>query len=353
MFFARLLACVLIAIFASGTSALAQSSKEKKPQKASATPPYKGYIVVDASSGEVLLADEPDATSPPASVTKLMTFLLVHERIKAGALALDTVVPITVDDYNMGGSQVYLDPREKFSVDELLYALMVQSANDAATALARAAFGSREVFIEAMNARARELGMKNTVFRTPHGLPPASRKLSESDITTPRDLALLSRELLQNTDVLRYSSVQQRPFGAGQREKPMLMDNHNNLVGKVEGVDGLKTGFTNSAGYCIAATAERNGRRVIVAIMGCPTAAGRDRKVTALFAEGFAKLPAAPAAPASPISAPDASPVRAAKPDTPVEAAPISPAPSPAGSEKPAVKFTVPKTPPQKNTGQR
>ena len=259
---------------------------------------YAGAIVTDAATGRVLVEDNADVRNPPASMTKLMTFAVVHDRLAAGALTLQTPVKIEAADARMGGTQVYLDPRETFTVEELLYALMVQSANDAAHALARAAAGSVPAFVELMNAKARALGMTQTVFRTPHGLPAASRRVEDGDLSTPRDFALLSRHLVQHTDVLRYTVVQERDFGSDRKQGPLKMRNHNNLLGKIPGVDGLKTGYTRSAGYCLSATAERDGRRVIAVIMGSFGPGGeidrgraRDLKMIELIDRGFAMGP--------------------------------------------------------------
>jgi D-alanyl-D-alanine carboxypeptidase (penicillin-binding protein 5/6) len=261
--------------------------------------PYAGAIVTDAGTGRVLFEDHADVQNPPASMVKLMTFAVLHDRLASGAITLQTPVKITAEDSKMGGTQVYLDPRETFPVEELVYAMMIQSANDAAHALARTAGGSVDAFVELMNAKARELGMTHTTFRTPHGLPPAGRRSADGDLTTPRDYALLCRHLLQNTDVLKYSSVRNRDFGAERKQGPQHMKNHNNLLGKVDGVDGLKTGYTEGAGYCLSATAQRNGRRVIVVIMGSFGPNGqkdlgraRDLKAVELIERGFAALPA-------------------------------------------------------------
>lgn len=300
---------------------------------------YKGAIVLDAASGAVLHDDQADNVSPPASVTKLMTFLVVHDALAAGTLQLSTPVRITREDSGTGGTQVWLDPRETFPVEELLYALMIQSANDAASALARAAAGSREAFVARMNTRARELGLTHTTFRSPHGLPPASRKISEGDLSSPRDLALLSRELLLRTDILKYSSVTTREFGVGVRAKTVVMNNHNHLLRSVAGCDGLKTGFTNSAGFCLAATAQRDGKRVIVVVMGSPDRRTRDAHVRRLIEEGFAKIPenslfsGAPL-PVAPVAAEAVSPV-APLPST------GAPAPAP-DDEPPTVEFRLP-----------
>ncbi len=260
--------------------------------------PYLGAIVTDAETGHVLFEDNADVQNPPASMAKLMTFAVLHDKLASGALTLQTPVKITVEDSKMGGTQVYLDPRETFPVEELIYAMMVQSANDAAYALARKAAGSIEAFVELMNDKAGELGMMHTTFRTPHGLPPSNRRTADGDLTTPHDFALLCRHLLLNTDVLRYTSIRNRDFGANRKEGPQHMKNHNNLLGKVPGVDGLKTGYTEGAGYCLSATAERNGRRVIVVIMGSFGPNGqkdlgkaRDLKAVELIERGFAALP--------------------------------------------------------------
>ncbi len=296
---------------------------------------YKGAVVMDAATGNVLYEENADVVSPPASVTKLMTYLVVHDAIAAGKLNLATPVPIALEDYKMGGTQVWLEPGETFPVEELIYALMIQSANDAATALARASAGSREAFVAQMNARAASLGLKHTTFRTPHGLPPSNRKIEEGDLTCPRDLALLARELLLHTDALKYTSTKVRSFGTGVRAAPVAMRNHNHLLGAVDGVDGLKTGFTNSAGFCLAATAQREGKRLIVVVMGSPDAKTRDARVTELINTWFPKIPATsvflggPAIGLSPVSA---TPLPPSSAGTPAKA-----------EEAPAVLFRVPK----------
>jgi D-alanyl-D-alanine carboxypeptidase (penicillin-binding protein 5/6) len=253
--------------------------------------PYLGAIVTDAATGKVIFEDNADAITPPASMTKLMTFAVLHDQLVSGALTLQTPVTANAADAKMGGTQVWLKEKETFPVEELIYAMMIQSANDAAHALARTAAGSTEAFVELMNAKARALGMTRTTFRTPHGLPPADRRKADGDLSTPRDYAILSRYLLLETDVTKYTSVRSRPFGANRPNGPVTMNNHNHLLGKVAGLDGLKTGFTNGASFCLAATAERNGRRVIVVAMGSPDTKTRDLKVSELIERGFAALP--------------------------------------------------------------
>ena len=287
---------LLLAALCAGTL----SAKETRPA-------YLGAIVTDAQTGQVLFEDKADVVTPPASMTKLMTFAVLHDQLASGALKLETPVTVTAEDSRIGGTQVWLKQGETFPVEELIYAMMIQSANDAAHALARTAAGSASAFVELMNAKARALGLAHTTFRTPHGLPPASRRAAEGDLTTPRDYATLSRYLLRETDVTKYTDVGSRPFGTKRPNGPVKMDNHNHLLGKVAGVNGLKTGFTNGAGYCLAASAERDGRGLVVVVMGSPDSKTRDLKVIELLERGFAsrstalptvntKTPAPPAA---------------------------------------------------------
>lgn len=343
MLFQRLLLLCLITLPAVVEAADTRSRPTRPAASAESSGAYKGAIVIDAASGNVLFEDKADIVSPPASMTKLMTFAVVHDALASGTLKLDLPVKITVEDSKMGGTQVFLDPRETFSVEELIYAMMIQSANDAAHALARAAAGSVPAFVELMNAKARALGMTQTTFRTPHGLPPPNRKIADGDLTTPRDFATLSRYLVSKTDAIKYSSVRTRNFGEGLRATPMVMTNHNHLLGKVSGVDGLKTGFTNGAGFCLSATAQRNGRRVIVVTMGSAQAKVRDLHVSELIERGFALLPAAPAAAVmTPAPAPSST---AAPAVAPAGETPMRPAPLPAkpAAVEPVIRFSLPK----------
>ena len=269
--------------------------------------PYLGAIVIDDASGRVLYEDNADARGYPASVTKLMTFFVVMDKVHAKQLTLDTPITVSAEASRTGGSQVYLKQGEVFTVDDLLYALMIQSANDAAVALAVHAAGSKEAFVELMNAKARQLGMANTTFHSPHGLPPG--KGQSVDTTTARDLAVLSRELINHGYILRYSAVKERAFREVSSQ-PFIMRNHNHLLGKLAGCDGLKTGYFTAAGYSLSATVERNGRRIIAVVLGSEDSKTRDFKVMELVEKGFAALPAAlptgktPSAPTKPAVAP-------------------------------------------------
>lgn len=246
--------------------------------------PYASALVVDAATGEPLFMK--DAVKPvyPASVLKLMDLYIVLDLVQQGRLRLDDVVTASVEAYRMGGSQVYLDVGEQFTVEELLYALMIQSANDAAVALAEHIAGSKEGFVRMMNDKARELGMKNTTFSSVHGLPPAADQ--QPDVTTARDMVTLCRALLKFPDTLRFTSTTERGF----RNNSFVMQTHNSLLKRVRGCDGFKTGYYRLAGYSIAATAERDGRRVIAVVMGSTNKQARDNAAVQLIEEGFRGL---------------------------------------------------------------
>ena len=265
--------------------------------------PYLGAIVIDAHNGSVIFEDGADRPGYPASMLKLMNLFIVLDRVKEGRVRLDEPVLITKEVSSIGGSQVYLDPREKFTVEELIYALMIQSANDAAMALAIHVGGTREGFVRMMNEKARDLGLSPlTLFQSPHGLPPG--KDQRPDMTTPRDFAKLCKALLEaHPETLKYTSVTYKVF----REKPLFeMRTHNRLLGDVPGCDGLKTGYFADGGYSVAATAQRDGARAIVVVMGSVDRKVRDAKATELLARGM--LEASRVAPPAPVSIPVVQP---------------------------------------------
>ncbi|MBN2144629.1 MAG: D-alanyl-D-alanine carboxypeptidase [Candidatus Aureabacteria bacterium] len=243
--------------------------------------PYIGAIVINASTGEVLFEENADAKGYPASVLKLMSLLIILEKIKEGVLKWEDQINITAEAAKIGGSQVYLKENEVFTLDELLYAMMVQSANDAVTAIAIYIAGSKGAFVEWMNQKAKALGMNASQFHSIHGLPPGVGQLP--DVTTARDLSILARELLKYPDTLRYSSVRERGF----RNGTFMMRNHNHLLWKFDGCDGMKTGYYKKAGYSIIATAKRHDFRVIAVILGCKSKKGRDDKASELLSKGF------------------------------------------------------------------
>lgn len=250
--------------------------------------PYVSALLIDGATGEVLFSENAEKVVYPASVVKLMDLLIMLDRIREGKNSLEEMVPVTVEAAKTGGSQVYLDPKEQFSVDDLLYALMVQSANDAAVALAMHVAGSKEGFVAMMNQKAAELGMKDTRFHSVHGLPPSAGQ--EVDQTTASDLALLGRALVVRPEALRYTATRVRDF----RDGKFIMRNHNHLLDQVDGCDGLKTGYFQAGGFSIAATAARGDNRVIAIVMGSRDRKVRDARAGQLLNEGLAQLATRP-----------------------------------------------------------
>jgi serine-type D-Ala-D-Ala carboxypeptidase (penicillin-binding protein 5/6) len=279
----RFLFCVLILLFITPVAWAARA-----PLVAITQDPYVSALVIDADNGKVLFEANADTKVYPASVLKLMDLYVILDRVSQGTLKLDEMVQVTTEAAKTGGSQVYLDPKEQFAVEELLYALMVQSANDAAVALATHVAGSKEGFVALMNQKAQELGMKSTRFHSVHGLPPSEGQ--EPDVTTARDLAILCRALTSNPEALKYTSTQTRGF----REDKFIMRTHNKLLTQVAGCDGLKTGYYQAAGFSIAATAKKGGVRIITLVMGSKDRKVRDAKAVELMAKGFTLVPPKP-----------------------------------------------------------
>ncbi len=255
--------------------------------------PYRSAIVVDARTGKILYENRATAYAYPASVTKLMTLLITLEQIDAGNISLDDKVAITKEGLGVGGSQIYLDARESgvFTVNDLLNAVVIHSACDAARVLGIHVAGSKEAFIDMMNQKARELGMNSTVYHSEHGLPPGGG--NQPDISTAYDVAILSLACLRHPETLRYTGTKLTylPLSPIRKEKFMLA-NRNALVGKdpYSGCDGLKTGYHKIGGWSLAATAEQNGRRVISVVLGSPNKNTRNATTRKLLDKGFSAL---------------------------------------------------------------
>lgn len=238
-------------------------------------------ILMEASSGLVLYEDNADEALPPASVTKIMTLLLVMEAIDDGKLKWDDMVQTSEYAASMGGSQVYLEVGEEMSVSEMVKCVVVSSANDAAVALAEKVAGSEENFVVKMNERAKELGMVNTVFKNTNGLDDTV----DGHITSARDIALMSRELIvKHPDILEYSSIWMDTV----RNGAFGLTNTNRLIRFYRGANGLKTGSTSKAKFCISATAERDGMELIAVVMAAETRDVRNEAATKLLDYGFA-----------------------------------------------------------------
>ena len=240
----------------------------------------RSAVLMDAETGSILYAKNADEALPPASVTKVMTLLLVMEAIDDGKLKLTDTVSVSEYAASMGGSQVYLEPGEQMSVEDLLKSVVVSSANDAAVALAETVAGSEEAFITQMNARAAELGMANTTFENVTGLDDDT----VHHLTSAKDIALMSRELLTHETILNYTSIWMDTIRIGAFGLSIT----NRLIRFYSGATGLKTGSTAKAGFCISATARRDGFHLIAVIMGSPTRDVRNDMAKKLLDWGFA-----------------------------------------------------------------
>lgn len=254
-----------------------QKSAEVEPNL---TISAKSAILMERSTGTVIFEHDADKQMPPASITKIMTLLLVFEAIDSGKLTFETEVCAGEHACSMGGSQIWLEPGETFTVNELLKAAAISSANDACVALGEAVSGSEEAFVELMNSRAAELGMKNTVFKNCTGLD------AEGHLSTARDIAIMSAELLSHSEIRNYSTVWMDSLRDGKTE----LTNTNRLVRFYKGCTGLKTGSTDEAGCCLSASAERDGMELISVTLGSPNTDERFAAGRKLLDYGFANF---------------------------------------------------------------
>jgi len=329
----KLLLSVALATLACLAPAATNKSAKRAPAKAAVQgpvqtahrrSPYVGAIVVNAETGEVIREDNADREAYPASVTKLMTLLLVAEDVKAGKYAFSDVVTATPDVYKSEASWVGLKVGDQMSVRDLCMALMVESANDAAIALGVHSAGSFAAFVARMNARAAELGMKNTRYYNPNGLPPKAKYPWKSfNVSTARDQMLLARALMARPEILMFTSVKTCSLVKTPRGyrvavtlrtnepycEPKLapgealvkhLKNHNNVMrtdklkiinpdGK-EAVDGLKTGYIDAGGSSVVLTGKRNGKRVIVVVLGSSTSKERDAQARKMLSDALDTL---------------------------------------------------------------
>lgn len=238
----------------------------------------KSAILMEVNTGEILYEMNADEKLPPASITKIMSLLLVMEAIDSGKMAVEDVVTASEHACSMGGSQIWLEPGESMTVDDLLKAAVIASANDATVALGEHIVGSEEGFVAVMNARAAELGMTNTHFENATGLD------AEGHMSSAHDVAIMSAELIKHDLIKNYSTVWMDTLRGGESE----LVNTNKLVRFYEGTTGLKTGTTSGAGYCLSATAERNGLELVAVIMSGDTSNDRFNGAKKLLDYGFA-----------------------------------------------------------------
>ena len=243
-------------------------------------PNSKSAILMSYDTGEVLYEKNAEEALPPASMTKIMSMLLIMEAIDGGRISWDDMVVVSDHASSMGGSQVFLQTGEKYSVRELVKGIAIASGNDAVVAMAEFVEGSEEAFVQKMNERASELGLEHSTFKNPHGLDMDGHQVSA------KDMAVIARELISHEDILEFSSTYEDYLKKNDGSSVWLV-NTNKLVRFYNGVDGLKTGYTSNAGYCLTATAKRENTRFITVVMGVENNNLRSSDTTNLLNYGF------------------------------------------------------------------
>jgi len=276
-----MLACILTVALAFPSAVWA---KEPAPGKkiTDLAASAKSAILMDADSGTIIYEKNSKLALPPASITKIMTMLLVMEAIDEGRLKLTDKVQASEYAASMGGSQIFLEPGEEMTVEEMLKGVALASGNDASVALAEKLGGSEQQFVTMMNEKAEQLGMKNTKFMNCNGLP------ADGHVSSAHDIALMSRELLKYEEITKYTGLYQDYLRKGS-PKPFWLVNTNKLVRFYNGADGLKTGYTSEAKFCLSATARRDNLRLIAVVMGEPNTKTRNAEVSHLFDYAFAQ----------------------------------------------------------------
>ncbi|GAA4870706.1 D-alanyl-D-alanine carboxypeptidase DacF [Paenibacillus vulneris] len=274
---------VSISLLASFAWPAAFAEEKKAPSQAvDLAPNAMSAITVDADTGTVIFEKNKEAKLPPASITKIMTMLLIMEAIDHGKLKMDDKVRTSEYAASMGGSQIFLEPGEEMTVQDMLKGIAMASGNDASVAMAERIAGSEQAFVQMMNERAQQLGMKNTHFVNCNGLP------ADNHYSSAQDIAIMSRELLKHEEITQFTGAYQ-DYLRKDTPKPFWLVNTNKLVRFYSGADGLKTGFTGEAKFCLSATAKRDNLRVISVVMGEPNTKTRNAEVSSLFDYAFAQ----------------------------------------------------------------
>lgn len=245
-------------------------------------PNAKSSIIIEASTGEVLYENNSHLKLAPASMTKMMSLLIIMESIEKGIIKMDDMITISENASKMGGSQILLETGEQMSVEDLLKGITVASGNDAVVALAETIGGTEENFVAMMNDRAREIGLTDTNFKNCHGLD------EENHYSSAHDMALIAKELVEHKKILEFSSIYETYLRKGT-DKQIWLVNTNKLVRFKAGVDGLKTGYTSDSGYCLTATMEKDGMRIIAVVMGEPDSNTRNSEVSSMLDYAFSQ----------------------------------------------------------------
>lgn len=275
----RLVAFFLVSIIVISMIAPAALAEEKG---VNLTDDARSAILIERDTGTVLYDKNSTETLPPASMTKIMTMLLIMEAIDSGKLKMDEKIRTSEYAASMGGSQIFLEPGEEMTTEEMLQAIAIGSANDASVAMAERIAGSEEAFVEQMNKKVKELSLKNTVFQNTTGLP------AENHYSTAHDMAIIAKELLKYDEITKFTGIYES-YLRENTEKKFWLVNTNRLVKFYPGVDGLKTGYTSEAKYCLTATAEKNNMRVIAVVFGAPTSKSRNAQVTKMLDFAFSQ----------------------------------------------------------------
>ncbi|MED0658569.1 D-alanyl-D-alanine carboxypeptidase family protein [Bacillus smithii] len=275
-------------LWISSMSSLAfAEEKQKDGTKSELADEAKSAVLIERDTGAVLYDKNSHERLPPASMTKIMTMILIMEAIQEGRLHWNDKVRTSEKAASMGGSQVFLEPGEEMTVKEMLKAIAVGSANDASIAMAEHIAGSEEEFVKMMNKKAKELGLKDTKFQNPTGLP------AKGHYSSAYDMALMAKELLKYPQITKYTGLYES-YLRENTDKKFWLVNTNKLVKHYPGVDGLKTGFTNDAKYCLTATAKKNNMRVIAVVFGAPTPKSRNTQISKMLDYAFARYETSP-----------------------------------------------------------
>lgn len=277
---------LVLAVGLSSAAVPSYAEENSKPGGGSSqeelAPSARSAILLDADTGTIIYEKNSHDKLPPASITKVMTMLLTMEAIDEGQLKWTDKVRTSEYAASMGGSQIFLEPGEEMTVDEMLKGIAMASGNDASVAMAEKIAGSEEGFVKMMNEKAAELGMKDTHFVNCNGLP------AENHYTSAHDIAVMSRELLKYDQITKYTGAYQ-DYLRKDSEKPFWLVNTNKLVRFYTGADGLKTGYTSEAKFCLSATAKRDGLRAVAVVMGAPDTKTRNNEVSRMFDYAFSQ----------------------------------------------------------------
>jgi D-alanyl-D-alanine carboxypeptidase (penicillin-binding protein 5/6) len=268
--------------FASAQEKAKSATDQKQEQQGDAdlAPNAVSAVLIDRDTGTILYEKNGHKALPPASITKVMTMLLIMEALDKGEIKLTDKVRTSEYAASMGGSQIFLEPGEEMSVEDMLKGIALASGNDASVAMAEHIAGTEKAFIDKMNARAKQLGMNDTTFLNTNGLPVSGH------VSSAHDIALMSRELLKHEGITKYTGLYQ-DYLRKNSKKPFWLVNTNRLVRFYTGADGLKTGYTSEAKYCLTATAKRGNMRVIAVVMGAPDSKTRNQEVASMMDYAF------------------------------------------------------------------